>query len=142
MEDDWDLHAVVRGCATSSTASASAGADLCPPPPPPHSCFPSFEQFLSTPNPFETRNTIEELHELYKPFFPKSVSVSPPPQTTISFSSTATASPSASVLGGGGGSNHATTVPPPPFLRLQQKHPHPKQQLHVPNSQNNRTKRR
>lgn len=138
MEDDWDLHAVVRGCAITSTASA--GADLCPPPPPlpPHSCFPAFEQFLSTPSPFETRNGIEELHELYKPFFPKSVSVSPPPQSTISFSSTTTAS----ALGGGGGSNHTTTAPPPPLLRLQQKHLHPKQQLHVPNSQNNRTKRR
>ncbi|XVF73118.1 hypothetical protein PTKIN_Ptkin12aG0176100 [Pterospermum kingtungense] len=90
MEVDWDLHAVVRGCATVTTTASSGGpatssfmADLYP-----QSCFSSFggqESFQggqvfssSFPNQFEARNAMEELHELYKPFFPKPLS----PQTT------------------------------------------------------------
>ncbi|XWS35834.1 hypothetical protein CRYUN_Cryun20dG0029900 [Craigia yunnanensis] len=88
MDVDWDLHAVVRGCATVTTtssggvATSSFMADLYP-----QSCFSSFGsqeafqyQFLSFPNQFETRNVTEELNELYKPFFPKSQPLSP--QTT------------------------------------------------------------
>lgn len=83
MEEDWDLQAVVRGCASSSsttttttTSSAAAntsfGADFYSP----NSFFSTFggEQVgqLSFPDPFDARNAIEELHELYKPFVPKS----------------------------------------------------------------------
>ncbi|XP_039021365.1 WRKY transcription factor 22-like [Hibiscus syriacus] len=81
MDVDWDLYAVVRGCATVTTTSRSGDvanssfmADLYP-----QSNFPSFAtqepfqgQFLSFPNQFEAENNMEELHELYKPFFPKS----------------------------------------------------------------------
>lgn len=86
MEDDWDLQAVVRGCTTSTTTTAaatfSAEPDLQP-----WSCSPfgvkreeeeEDHRFHFLPDPFETRNTVEELHELYKPFFPKSQPVSPP----------------------------------------------------------------
>ncbi|XWS32127.1 hypothetical protein CRYUN_Cryun23aG0134300 [Craigia yunnanensis] len=80
MDVDWDLHAVVRGCASVTTTSSgglatgSLMADLYP-----QSCFSSFGsqeafhgQVLSFTNKFEARNSMEELHELYKPFFPKS----------------------------------------------------------------------
>ncbi|XP_044494300.1 WRKY transcription factor 22-like [Mangifera indica] len=85
MEVDWDLHAVVRGCNTtaanttvtnSATASFKDGFDA-------QSLFSSFatcEQaapLFSLINPFEARNAIEELHDLYKPFFPKSNPISP-----------------------------------------------------------------
>ncbi|KAK6260628.1 WRKY domain - like 4 [Theobroma cacao] len=95
MEVDWDLHAVVRGCATVTTtssggvATSSFMADLYP-----QSCFSSFgsqeafqSQVLSFPNPIEARNAMEELHELYKPFFPKSQPLSPQSTPLSSFSS-------------------------------------------------------
>ncbi|XVF33256.1 hypothetical protein REPUB_Repub17cG0153300 [Reevesia pubescens] len=86
MDVDWDLHAVVRGCATVTTtrnggvATSSFMADLYP-----QFCSSSFGsqealqgQVLSFPNhDFEARNAMEELHELYKPFFPKSQPLSP-----------------------------------------------------------------
>ncbi|KAE8679531.1 putative WRKY transcription factor 27 [Hibiscus syriacus] len=84
MDVDWDLHAVVRGCATVTTTSSGGGvdsssmADLHP-----RSGFSPFSsqepfkgQILSFPNQFEARNDREELHELYKPFFPKSQTLS------------------------------------------------------------------
>ncbi|XP_022757461.1 WRKY transcription factor 22-like [Durio zibethinus] len=80
MDVDWDLHAVVRGCSNVTTtgsggvATSSITADLYP-----QSFFSSFGsqeafqgQVMSFPNQFEARNATEELHELYKPFFPKS----------------------------------------------------------------------
>ncbi|XP_022770504.1 WRKY transcription factor 22-like [Durio zibethinus] len=95
MDVDWDLHAVVRGCATV-TASSSGGvatssfmAELCP-----QSCFSSFGsqkafqgQVFSFPNQFEDRKSMEELHELYKPFFPKSQPSSPQSMPLSSLSS-------------------------------------------------------
>ncbi|KAJ9188285.1 hypothetical protein P3X46_003656 [Hevea brasiliensis] len=85
MDDDWDLHAVVRGCTTASSSSSTTAAtttttysvgsltreDFC------FSSTCSFESeqpgpLFSLPDPFETRNAIGELDELYKPFFPKS----------------------------------------------------------------------
>ncbi|OMO64390.1 DNA-binding WRKY [Corchorus capsularis] len=95
MEVDWDLHAVVRGCATVTTTSnggvptSSFMADLFP-----QSCFSSFTshegfqgQVLSFPSPVEARNAVEELHELYKPFFPKSQPLSPQSTPLSSLSS-------------------------------------------------------
>ncbi|KAE8664937.1 RING/U-box superfamily protein, putative isoform 1 [Hibiscus syriacus] len=80
MDVDWDLHAVVRGCATVTTrgsggaADSSFMADLHP-----QSGFSTLSsqepfqgQILSFPNQFEAINDMEELHELHKPFFPKS----------------------------------------------------------------------
>ncbi|KAE9595458.1 hypothetical protein Lal_00031280 [Lupinus albus] len=78
MEQDWDLYAVVRGCstvtsstttttATTSSTSSSTFA-TCYNPAASSSC-----QSLSISNPFEAKNSsIEELHELCKPFFLKS----------------------------------------------------------------------
>ncbi|KAI4355141.1 hypothetical protein L6164_003941 [Bauhinia variegata] len=96
MEDDWDLHAVVRGCASITTTSSSSsstvttatntaacsvsssGFGACYQSPAAASFgFSVFgsEQVGQVPtvsDPFEARSSIEELHELYKPFFPKS----------------------------------------------------------------------
>lgn len=85
MEEDWDLHAVVRGCAASSTAAAtttttsSATTSCC-----------SFQprqddNFFSFQDPFVPRfdnptSDFEELHNLYKPFFPKSQQIPLSPQ--------------------------------------------------------------
>lgn len=96
MEEDWDLQAVVRGCAsTASTATSSTLttgsttvttitnnntsflANFHP-----NSGFSAFGveqggQLFSFPDPIEETNVFEELHELYKPFFPKSEPLSP-----------------------------------------------------------------
>ncbi|KAM5555486.1 WRKY transcription factor 22 [Rosa sericea] len=102
MEDDWDLTAVVRGCSTAPTTTTTnkptnpfitdhfhTSPLLC-----------SFGQqgFVSKnttqtfsvlplpPDPIKPTSAIEELHDLYKPFFPKShqtpTLLSPPPQIT------------------------------------------------------------
>ncbi|KAF8379596.1 hypothetical protein HHK36_029037 [Tetracentron sinense] len=92
MEDDWDLQAVVRGCTTATTAtSATATATI-------EDSFSFFapssieqdDHLLSFSDLFETRSDLEELEELYKPFFPK---FQPLPQESIPTSSL-------SVLGG------------------------------------------
>ncbi|XP_030547980.2 WRKY transcription factor 22-like isoform X2 [Rhodamnia argentea] len=80
MEADWDLHAVVRSFTASSTAAAAAAAattstDLAPHVPGPCSSFgvvKKDEGFVSPPDPYEARHSsLAELHELYKPLFPK-----------------------------------------------------------------------
>ncbi|GMI66809.1 hypothetical protein like AT4G01250 [Hibiscus trionum] len=87
MDVDWDLHAVVKGCAavaTTITGGAATGffnSDLCPR----QSCFSSFGgqekafqgHALSSSNQIEARSSWEDLHELYKSFFPKSQPLSP-----------------------------------------------------------------
>ncbi|XP_057435714.1 WRKY transcription factor 22-like [Lotus japonicus] len=110
MEEDWDLHAVVRGCtstATTTTTTASAPAasssvssssvfTTCCLQKPELSSSSGFsilegEQVLSFPAvayPFESRDSIEELHELCKPFFSKSLQASSP-LSSFSFSSSA-----------------------------------------------------
>ncbi|KAK8521979.1 hypothetical protein V6N13_022042 [Hibiscus sabdariffa] len=87
MDVDWDLHAVVRGCSSVTTttrcglgvADSTLMADLHPQSG--SSSFPGQEpfqgQFLCFQNQLEARNDMEELHELYKPFFPKSQPLSP-----------------------------------------------------------------
>ncbi|XP_039008300.1 WRKY transcription factor 22-like [Hibiscus syriacus] len=96
MDVDWDLHAVVRGCAafaSTSTGAASTGyfkADLCP-----QSCLSSFggqekafqAHALLSSNQIEARSSMEDLHELYKSFFPKSHPLSPESAPLSSFSS-------------------------------------------------------
>ncbi|XP_057805676.1 WRKY transcription factor 22-like isoform X1 [Salvia miltiorrhiza] len=78
MEDDWDLHAVVRSCSsstatatTAATATSSAATAGC-------QNLSSFEQDCTfswcNKDPFEPRRSrsfVEDLHELWKPFFPK-----------------------------------------------------------------------
>ncbi|KAK8565761.1 hypothetical protein V6N13_020849 [Hibiscus sabdariffa] len=96
MDVDWDLHAVVRGYAaveTTSTGGSATGyfkSDLCP-----QFCFSSFggqeETFqghaLSSSNEIQARSSWEDLHELYKSFFPKSQPLSPQSAPLSSFSS-------------------------------------------------------
>ncbi|KAI3441762.1 WRKY domain-containing protein [Psidium guajava] len=81
MEEDWDLQAVVRSFTASSSSSSSSAAaaatstDLAPHVPVPCSPFgvvKKDEGFVSPPDPYEARHSSHaELHELYKPFFPK-----------------------------------------------------------------------
>lgn len=107
MEDDWDLQAVVRGCSTAtttsnrSTATTNSNNSTCFKISNFHSspAFSSsfgtatlqpglqqqqFQVLFSLPDPIKPRNAIEDLHELYKPFFPKSQpplssQITPPP---------------------------------------------------------------
>ncbi|KAG5008247.1 hypothetical protein AAZX31_09G233400 [Glycine max] len=91
MAEDWDLHAVVRGYSTvtsssvSSSSSSSSGFASCyfhPEAAASSSSSSGFnifkgEQGISqalslSAYPFEARSSIEELHELCKPFFSKS----------------------------------------------------------------------
>lgn len=89
MEDDWDLHAVVRGCAaitstTTTTSSAGAATSFSTAVTNNTTCCgqvsSTFQQdcnFTSScfQDLFEPRRESfvqEELHDLYKPFFPKS----------------------------------------------------------------------
>ncbi|KAM7261248.1 hypothetical protein ACFE04_026723 [Oxalis oulophora] len=87
--EDWDLHAVVRGCTTatarpSSDATSATSLNIS-------NDFWGFElgnMFpISSPDPFEkttaTVTAMEELHELCKPFFIKK-SQSQPPQPPLS----------------------------------------------------------
>lgn len=97
MEDDWDLHAVVRGCATvssssssSTAATASASASVS------SSVFrlPMFAGAekvtqvlsLSDLDPLEAGPScsVEELHELCKPFFSKSSKPPSSPSSLVS----------------------------------------------------------
>ncbi|KAG2720443.1 hypothetical protein I3843_02G026900 [Carya illinoinensis] len=86
MEEDWDLQAVVRGCASTSATSSSSSSTITA-----ASFLGSFHSDsgissfggedvgrpFSFPDPFEATHVSEELHELYKPFFPKSQPLSP-----------------------------------------------------------------
>ncbi|XP_058737415.1 WRKY transcription factor 22-like [Vicia villosa] len=99
MEQDWDLHAVVRGCSTvtsttntpttpSVSSSTSSIFPLQPEPCTFSSMFPSEQKpqtFSLSTHPFEPRTSIEELHELCKPFFSRSEPLSL--QTSPLFSS-------------------------------------------------------
>ncbi|KAM7508617.1 hypothetical protein LguiA_019070 [Lonicera macranthoides] len=83
MEDDWDLHAVVRGCATisTSTTTATTTTTTCSTDVSSISTFqPLADNFPCFPDLFKprTENRIEDLQDLYKPFFlPKSQLISP-----------------------------------------------------------------
>ncbi|CAN4111529.1 unnamed protein product [Withania somnifera] len=125
MEEDWDLHAVVRGCAASSTAASATTTTSCSMATT-SSC--SFQprrdgSFFSFQDPFVPRfdltSDFEELHNLYKPFFPKSQPQQVPlsPQTIMPISPL-------SVLGG-----LQDLSPQPTLKQQQQQHIHP-QQIH------------
>ncbi|OIW17015.1 hypothetical protein TanjilG_00152 [Lupinus angustifolius] len=99
MEQDWDLYAVVRGCstttstttttATTTSSASSSSFATCYNPAASSSCgfFSQPCQSLSLSNPFEAKSSssIEELHELCKPFFLKSHP--PPSSSSFSYSS-------------------------------------------------------
>ncbi|KAL2330230.1 hypothetical protein Fmac_017811 [Flemingia macrophylla] len=110
MAEDWDLHAVVRGCSTvtsssvSSSSSTTTAATSCywRLPEPCSSSSSAFSIFKGEQQqqqqqgshvlslsayPFEARSSIEELHELCKPFFSKSQPLSPLSSLSSSVSS-------------------------------------------------------
>ncbi|MED6195128.1 WRKY Transcription Factor [Stylosanthes scabra] len=116
MDDDWDLHAVVRGCATVSSTTSTTTTTTTSIQPPPSSSSCGFFSILPTTNtqqqsnvfsasninnnPFESPTSIDKLHHnhnLCKPFFFKSQpfhsfqssssSSSPPPSSSFSYSS-------------------------------------------------------
>lgn len=83
MANDWDLQAVVRGCSSSSSSSITVASSTT------SSNFmldsttishfgtqqkqQEEGQLFTLPDPtISTINFVEELHQLYKPFFPKS----------------------------------------------------------------------
>ncbi|KAF5953139.1 hypothetical protein HYC85_011083 [Camellia sinensis] len=77
-DDNWDLHAVVRGCAT--TSSTTTTSDSYTP-----SIFQALDdhRFRFFADPFEEAKTsrVEDLNDLFKPFFPKiSLQKQQPPQ--------------------------------------------------------------
>ncbi|XP_059634268.1 WRKY transcription factor 22 [Cornus florida] len=81
MEDDWDLQAVVRGCTTTATSTTTTTTTTCTADvDDPLSTFqPQDNHFLFYPDPiFEQRSeSIEDLQDLFKPFFPKLQPLSP-----------------------------------------------------------------
>lgn len=93
MEEDWDLHAVVRGCSTVNSTTTTTNNNFASSSSVPASSVFDEQQAqilsLST-HPFGTRNSIEELHELCKPFFSRSPPLSlqsSPLSPSFSFSS-------------------------------------------------------
>ncbi|XP_050387658.1 WRKY transcription factor 22 [Argentina anserina] len=96
MEDDWDLTAVVRGCSTAAATTKPATSFISDhhnhfySSPLLSSSFGQHGSFVSNnnntsqtqaqtfsvlplvPDPIKPTSAIEELHDLYKPFFPKS----------------------------------------------------------------------
>lgn len=70
MEDDWDLHAVVRGCATTTTATTAGGKIFSTYEQDPtfSSCSSSFQDLFE---PRTERFVEDQLHNICKPFFPK-----------------------------------------------------------------------
>ncbi|XP_028769299.1 WRKY transcription factor 22 [Neltuma alba] len=94
MEDDWDLHAVVRGCSTVSSSSSSGSSSAVTATSSASSSVFGLPMFVGTEkvsqvlplsdlDPLEARpsSSIEELHELCKPFFAKSTK---PPSSSSS----------------------------------------------------------
>ncbi|XP_073269687.1 WRKY transcription factor 22-like [Primulina huaijiensis] len=81
MEDDWDLHAVVRGCGSTSTSTSTttAAASVQTPSDDLHAA--NFQQNYNNSAAYNYRQDlfqprresfIEDLHDLCKPFFPRS----------------------------------------------------------------------
>ncbi|GFY92488.1 WRKY family transcription factor [Actinidia rufa] len=62
MADDWDLHAVVRGCAAATTAAATSSSST--------TTTTGSDQFQFFPDPIEPRRSesVEVFHDLFKPF--------------------------------------------------------------------------
>ncbi|KAL0373743.1 UNVERIFIED_CONTAM: WRKY transcription factor 22 [Sesamum radiatum] len=111
MEDDWDLHAVVRGCAstttTASNTSAVVSTTACTATDSSASCqiFSSFQQDCNFPagwfqDLYEPRREtfVQELHDLCKPFFHKPQQQSS--QTLLAISPQSLPLSPLSVLGG------------------------------------------
>lgn len=72
---DWDLQSVVRGCAINEASSAAFMDTSLP-------CFGPLaiqqdELLFSFPDFFETTTVLDELEQLYKPFYPVLQPLSP-----------------------------------------------------------------
>ncbi|KAL7233147.1 hypothetical protein ACSBR1_016894 [Camellia fascicularis] len=123
-DDNWDLHAVVRGCATTSsttTTTTTTTSDSYTP-----SIFQALDdhRFRFFADPFEEAKTssVEDLNDLFKPFFPKiSFQKQQPPQIKP-FSS-----PPFSVLHGFQDLSSPLLPPPPPQQRQHHQSQHQKQ---------------
>ncbi|KAK4266906.1 hypothetical protein QN277_023766 [Acacia crassicarpa] len=96
MADDWDLHAVVRGCTTVSSSSITTSTSAVTTTSSASSSVFSLPLFFGTEkvsqvlslsdlDPIEAKpsSSIEELHELCKPFFPKSSTVPPSSSSSL-----------------------------------------------------------
>ncbi|KAJ9706033.1 hypothetical protein PVL29_001547 [Vitis rotundifolia] len=73
--EDWDLQSVVRGCAINEASSAALMDTSLP-------CFSPLtiqqdELLFSFPDFFETTTVLDELEQLYKPFYPALQPLSP-----------------------------------------------------------------
>ncbi|XP_075479348.1 WRKY transcription factor 22-like isoform X1 [Primulina tabacum] len=96
MEDDWDLHAVVRGCGSTSTSTSTTASSTAT-----IAAIPNPSDYLFTTNFQQNSNTsaaycqdlfqhkresfnIEDLHDLCKPFFPRSQQPSPQIRSVVS----------------------------------------------------------
>ncbi|CAI8613208.1 unnamed protein product [Vicia faba] len=134
MEQDWDLHAVVRGCSTvtstTNTPTPSISSSLFPLHPEPSCTFSSIftteqkpQTFSLSTHPFEPRTSIEELHELCKPFISRSDPLSL--QTSPLFSSF----------------SYSSLAPKLPLTQDKQQH-RTKQQHQGDSLTNSRSKRR
>lgn len=134
MEDDWDLHAVVRGCTaitttnTTTTATSSSSAAVT-------NNATTYRQDCNFSTAglrdlFEPRREsfVQELHDLYKPFFPIIMSQESPSSSSSQtvFSPQSLPISPLSVLGG------LQDLPPeqpqmmkqfPPQTQLRQKQP-------------------
>ncbi|CAI9102028.1 OLC1v1000215C1 [Oldenlandia corymbosa var. corymbosa] len=82
MAEDWDLQAVVRGCCSTASCSSTAATTTAatsgletPPQQGQQDC--SF--FSSLQDLFFIESQQDQLHDLYRPFFPNSSSPPPPP---------------------------------------------------------------
>ncbi|PHU09672.1 putative WRKY transcription factor 27 [Capsicum chinense] len=128
MEEDWDLHAVVRGCTASSTTTTTSTTTTAT------SCC-SFQprqdgNFFSFQDPFVPRfdnptSDFEELHNLYKPFFPKS-QVQPQQQVPRSPQNNIIPISPLSVLGG----LQDLSAPQPTLKQQQQQQQQQQQHIH------------
>ncbi|XP_073282803.1 WRKY transcription factor 22-like, partial [Primulina huaijiensis] len=91
MEDDWDLHAVVRGCGSTSTTASSTATTASIPNPSDDLFTTNFQQNSNTSAAYcqdlfqhKRESFIEDLHDLCKPFFARSHQPSPQIRSVIS----------------------------------------------------------
>ncbi|KAL6982061.1 WRKY transcription factor [Sarracenia purpurea var. burkii] len=138
MADDWGLQAVVRGYATATSTTAAAAAAVvatsttttsasCSLDVHPRSAFrPQDDRFLVFPDPFEPRSfqRVEELYDLFKPFFPKLQPLNAQDRVNRPFSPL-------SVLGGLKDQSPPPPPPPPPPLPQQKQQKKHKQKQSV-----------
>ncbi|CAJ1950242.1 unnamed protein product [Sphenostylis stenocarpa] len=159
MDVDWDLHALVRSCTTTSSAAAttpsttsscisSSGFGACTQPSTSCNFFSVYnpavqaDQVLSPlENPYEARtSSVEELQQLYKPFFLKSQPQTFQPVSSLSsFSYSSVSKPQTQTFQPASplSSFSYSSVSKSPSRQQEQKQPH-----HAGSSSSPRPKRR